>query len=72
MISDSCGLPLCGFALQCVRFEWAGRYYGPDFQLHIQPSNMENLNTQEYLERSVQSSSSEKSLCAKSAAPPAS
>lgn len=26
-------------------------YYGPDFQLHIQPSNMENLNTQEYLER---------------------
>ena len=32
------------------------RYYGPDFQLHIQPSNMENLNTQEYLERSVQSS----------------
>ncbi len=42
----------------CDSFGWAGRYYGPDFQLHIQPSNMENLNTQEYLERSVQSSSS--------------
>ncbi len=37
----------------CDSFGWAGRYYGPDFQLHIQPSNMENLNTQEYLERSV-------------------
>lgn len=25
-------------------------YYGPDFQLHITPSNMENQNTQSYLE----------------------
>jgi hypothetical protein len=24
-------------------------YYGPDFNLHIQPSNMENLNTPNYL-----------------------
>lgn len=26
-------------------------YYGPDFNLHITPSNMENLNTSRYLER---------------------
>ena len=26
-------------------------YYGPDFNLHITPSNMENLNTQRYLEK---------------------
>ena len=26
-------------------------YYGPDFNLHIQPSNMENQNTPKYLER---------------------
>jgi hypothetical protein len=24
-------------------------YYGPDYRLHIEPSNMENLNTKEYL-----------------------
>jgi len=26
-------------------------YYGPDFNLHIQPSNMENQNTPKYLEK---------------------
>ncbi len=26
-------------------------YFGPDYQLHITPSNMENLNTPKYLER---------------------
>ncbi|MDO9334353.1 MAG: hypothetical protein Q7T57_07530 [Dehalococcoidales bacterium] len=26
-------------------------YYGPDFNLHIQPSNMENLNTPNYLQK---------------------
>jgi len=26
-------------------------YYGPDFMLHITPSNMENLNTARYLEK---------------------
>ncbi len=25
-------------------------YYGPDYRLHITPSNMENLNKTEYLE----------------------
>jgi histone deacetylase 1/2 len=25
-------------------------YYGPDYRLHIQPSNMENLNSKEYLD----------------------
>ena len=24
-------------------------YYGPDYKLHIEPSNMENLNSKEYL-----------------------
>jgi histone deacetylase 1/2 len=28
-------------------------YYGPDFRLHIEPSNMENLNTREYLEKNI-------------------
>lgn len=27
-------------------------YFGPDFKLHISPSNMTNQNTNEYLERS--------------------
>jgi len=27
------------------------QYYGPDFKLHIEPSNMENLNSKEYLEK---------------------
>ncbi|KAI6202824.1 hypothetical protein M3Y94_00484800 [Aphelenchoides besseyi] len=26
-------------------------YYGPDFQLHITPSNMPNMNTRDYLEK---------------------
>ncbi len=26
-------------------------YYGPDFQLHIQPSNMENTNSPKHLEK---------------------
>lgn len=26
-------------------------YYGPDFKLHISPSNMANQNTAEYLEK---------------------
>lgn len=26
-------------------------YYGPDYRLHITPSNMENLNSREYIER---------------------
>lgn len=26
-------------------------YYGPEFQLHIQPSNMENLNSTQYLDK---------------------
>lgn len=26
-------------------------YFGPDFKLHISPSNMSNQNTQEYLEK---------------------
>jgi len=26
-------------------------YYGPDYKLHITPSNMENLNSKEYLEK---------------------
>ncbi|KAI6182789.1 hypothetical protein M3Y97_00418900 [Aphelenchoides bicaudatus] len=26
-------------------------YYGPDFQLHITPSNMQNMNTRDYLEK---------------------
>jgi len=30
-------------------------YYGPDFQLHITPSNMENLNSPKYLEKTKQS-----------------
>lgn len=25
-------------------------YYGPEYRLHITPTNMENLNTTEYLE----------------------
>ena len=28
-------------------------YYGPEFQLHLRPSNMENLNTRPYLARIV-------------------
>jgi len=27
------------------------QYYGPDFQLHIDPSNMENQNSREYLDK---------------------
>jgi len=27
------------------------QYYAPDFKLHITPSNMENLNTPEYLDK---------------------
>ena len=26
-------------------------YYGPDFRLHLSPSNMENLNDPKYLEK---------------------
>ena len=26
-------------------------YYGPDHRLHIQPSNMENQNSKDYLEK---------------------
>lgn len=26
-------------------------YFGPDFKLHIQPSNMQNQNTAEYLDK---------------------
>ncbi len=26
-------------------------YYGPDFRLHLNPSNMENLNDPKYLEK---------------------
>ena len=26
-------------------------YYAPDYRLHIAPSNMENLNSREYLEK---------------------
>ncbi len=26
-------------------------YFGPDFKLHISPSNMGNQNTQEYLDK---------------------
>lgn len=26
-------------------------YFGPDFKLHISPSNMSNQNTPEYLEK---------------------
>ena len=26
-------------------------YFGPDFKLHIQPSNMQNQNTTEYLDK---------------------
>lgn len=26
-------------------------YYGPDFKLHISPSNMSNQNTPEYLDK---------------------
>lgn len=26
-------------------------YFGPDFKLHISPSNMTNQNTQEYMEK---------------------
>lgn len=26
-------------------------YFGPDFKLHISPSNMTNQNTNEYLEK---------------------
>ena len=26
-------------------------YFGPDFKLHIQPSNMQNQNTQDYLDK---------------------
>jgi len=29
-------------------------YYGPDYRLHIEPSNMANLNSREYLENSLQ------------------
>lgn len=25
-------------------------FYGPEFRLHLTPSNMENLNSREYLE----------------------
>ena len=28
-------------------------YYGPDFNLHIQPSNMENQNTPKYLDKTT-------------------
>lgn len=28
-------------------------YYGPDYRLHIQPTNMENLNTRDYLDEQV-------------------
>lgn len=26
-------------------------YFGPDFKLHISPSNMTNQNTQEYMDK---------------------
>lgn len=26
-------------------------YYGPDYRLHIVPTNMENLNSREYIEK---------------------
>lgn len=29
-------------------------YFAPDYRLHLQPNNMENLNTREYLERHLQ------------------
>lgn len=28
-------------------------YYGPDYRLHIQPTNMENMNSREYLDEQV-------------------
>ena len=28
-------------------------YYGPDYRLHIEPSNMDNLNTPEYLQANL-------------------
>ena len=37
-------------------------YYGPDHRLHIQPSNMENQNTPEYLDKVLRPSSSSSSL----------
>ncbi len=29
-------------------------YYGPDYRLNINPSNMENLNSKEYLDQTIQ------------------
>ena len=28
-------------------------YFGPDYRLHLQPNNMENLNTREYIDKHV-------------------
>ena len=55
------------FALRCWTYETAValgvdianelpyndyfEYFGPDFKLHISPSNMGNQNTQEYLDK---------------------
>jgi len=45
-----------GLALDCkmpdeVPYNEYYEYYGPDFQLHITPSNMENQNSTKYLEK---------------------
>jgi hypothetical protein len=43
----TCHLPSCFFS---VIPSPALQYFGPDYHLHVQPSNMENLNDRPYLE----------------------
>jgi histone deacetylase 1/2 len=53
--SAPCGITRAGLTSEVPRAELPYNeyyeYFGPDYQLHITPSNMENLNTPKYLER---------------------
>lgn len=44
---------LCTFSLNSTELPYNDyfEYFGPDFKLHISPSNMTNQNTNDYLEK---------------------
>ena len=46
-----CFLFVFNFFLSELPYNDYFEYFGPDFKLHISPSNMTNQNTQEYMEK---------------------
>lgn len=42
---------LAGFSVAELPYNDYFEYFGPDFKLHISPSNMTNQNTQEYMDK---------------------